>query len=160
MARVVSVVALIQRPGRYVLGIAGVVALPVSLTCEGISMNALRLAYVVNVLILLPIALPTLLRWYATDQERFVESAGWRVTVGAVWTAILLLSLLGLAQPVRYAPVLLLQWVYKSLWLLVYALPRWRRGQAHAVPWGIAASFGVIVLLWPWLLPWRALLGG
>lgn len=121
-------------------------------------MNVLRLAYGANVLILLPIAVPTLLRWYATDQNRFDESAGWRVMVGAMWTAILALSVLGLFQPMRYAPVLVLQVIYKALWLLVYAVPRLRRGQTQVIPWGIATSFVAIVLIWPWLIPWSEIL--
>ena len=58
-------------------------------------MTALRLAYLANVLILLPIAIPTLLRLFETAQGRFDESAGWRILVGALWTGILVLSLLG-----------------------------------------------------------------
>lgn len=117
-------------------------------------MTLLRLAYLANILVLLPIAVPTLLRWWATDQGRFEESAGWRVTVGAYWTAILLLSVLGLLHPARYVPVLLLQLIYKALWLAVYAAPRAMRRQWRAIPWGITASFAAIVLAWPWVIPW------
>lgn len=121
-------------------------------------MTALQLAYLANIAILLPIAVPTLLRIYRTEQGLFPESAGWRVLVGALWTAIMFLSALGLREPLRYSPVLLLQVIYKSLWLLVYALPLARRREWRLIPWGIAGSFLVVVLVWPWLLPWSYLL--
>jgi hypothetical protein len=121
-------------------------------------MTALRLAYLANVLILLPIALPTLLRLHDAAQGRFDESAGWRILVGALWTGILVLSLLGLRSPLVWSPVLVLQVIYKGLWLGAYALPRIRRGDLRSIPPGIAVSFAVIVLVWPWIIPWRHLL--
>ncbi len=122
-------------------------------------MTALHFAYVANLVILLPISIPTLLRIYRTDQGCFPESAGWRVLVGALWTGIMVLSALGLREPLRYSPALLLQLIYKSLWLAVFALPLARRGEWRLIPWGIAGSFVAIVLVWPWLIPWDYLLG-
>jgi hypothetical protein len=90
-------------------------------------MSALRLAYVANIVILVPIAVPTVFRLFPTDQGAFVESAGWRVLIGGVWLA-------------------------------VYAAPRLLRGDLASVPWEIAASFAVIVLLWPFVIPWKHLL--
>jgi hypothetical protein len=123
-------------------------------------MTYLRLAYAFNLLVLLPIAVPTLLRLYPTDQERFEESAGWRTLVGALWTAILVLSALGLYAPLRFSPVLILQVIYKALWLLVFALPRVVKGRAGSVPWGIAGTFLLIVILWPLVIPWGYLFSG
>jgi hypothetical protein len=117
-------------------------------------MTYLRLAYAFNLLVLLPIAVPTILRLYPTDQGRFEESAGWRTLVGALWTAILVLSALGLYAPLRHSPVLFLQVTYKTLWLLVFALPRVLKGCTHSVPWGIAGTFLVIILVWPFIIPW------
>jgi hypothetical protein len=120
----------------------------------------LRLAYAFNLLVLLPIAVPTLLRLYPTDQGRFEESAGWRTLVGALWTAILVLSALGLYAPLRFSPVLVLQLIYKTLWLFVFALPRVVKLSARNVPWGIAGSFLIIVLVWPFIIPWGYLFCG
>lgn len=122
-------------------------------------MTALHFAYIANLVILLPVAVPTLLRVFRTDEDRFPESAGWRVLVGALWTAIMVLSALGLQSPLRYSPVLLLQIIYKSLWLLVYALPLARCNEWRQVPRGITISFVAIVFIWPWLIPWSYLLG-
>jgi hypothetical protein len=123
-------------------------------------MSYLRLAYAFNLLVLLPIAVPTLLRLYPTDQGQFEESAGWRTLVGALWTAILVLSALGLYAPLRYSPVLILQVIYKTLWLLVYVLPLVLKGRAHSVPWGIAGTFLIIILVWPFIIPWGFLFSG
>ena len=120
-------------------------------------MTGLHLACIANLALLLPIAVPTLLGIFRTDQGCFPESAGWRVLVGALWTGIMILSALGLRDPVRYSPVLLLQLIYKSLWLLADALPLALRGKWRLIPWGIATSFAVIVLIWPFVIPWKFL---
>ena len=122
-------------------------------------MSLLYFAYWANIALLVPIAMPTVFRLLPTDQARFEESAGWRVLVGSLWFPILVLSVLGLFQPLRYSPVLLLQLIYKSLWLAVYAVPRLLRGDVDQVPWGIAGIFALIVIVWPWLIPWAYLLG-
>jgi hypothetical protein len=123
-------------------------------------MGYLRLAYAFKLLVLLPIAVPTLLRLYPTDQGKFEESAGWRVLVGALWTAILVLSALGLYAPLRFSPVLVLQVIYKTLWLLVFVLPLVLKGRSRSVPWGIAGTFLVIILVWPFIIPWGYLFSG
>jgi hypothetical protein len=122
-------------------------------------MMPLKLAYATNISILVPIGVPTVFRLFPTDQGRFAESEGWRILVGALWTGILVLSVLGLFQPLRFSPVLLLQVIYKSIWLVLYALPRLVRGDANQIPWGIAGSFALIVLIWPFLIPWDYVLG-
>lgn len=115
----------------------------------------LRIAYALNILILLPIAIPTLFRLFPTDQNRFSESEGWRVIVGSFWLAILVCSALGLLFPEPMVAVLLVQLIYKSSWLLVYALPRAISGKWEEIPWGIALSFLALVLAWPFLIPWK-----
>ena len=41
----------------------------------------------------------------------------------AVWTAFGLLAILGLRDPIRYMPLLLLQFIYKIIWLFAVFLP-------------------------------------
>ncbi|MEZ4409292.1 MAG: hypothetical protein R3A52_22905 [Polyangiales bacterium] len=118
----------------------------------------MRFAYAVNLLMLIPIAVPTLLGRGDPAQSRFAESEGWRAVVGAFWCAVMALSVYGLWRPERAAPLLVAQVIYKSLWLAVFALPRVASGRAREVPPGIGLSFLFIVLVWPWLIPWRALL--
>ena len=78
---------------------------------------------------------------------------------GAVWCAIAVLSVGGLVWPERMAPVLVIQLIYKSLWLLAFALPAWRSGGAQAVPGGVAVFFAVWVVVLPFVIPWTRLFG-
>lgn len=53
------------------------------------------------------------------------------------------------------APLLMVQVVYKTLWLVVYALPWLLAGRRGEVHWGISLTFLVIVLTYPWVIPWE-----
>ena len=110
-----------------------------------------------NILILVPIGFGTLLRPSSTDQGVFPESAGWRTLVGSLWLAILAMSVLGVRQPEAFRWLLVFQVFYKSVWLIAYVLPRMLAGRGREVPAGITLSFLVIVLVWPWFIPWRQL---
>lgn len=114
--------------------------------------DLLRLAYAANILILVPVC------WamfagrgvQAVFQGAVAESAGLRLLVGSLWAAILLASLAGLVWPRFFAPVLLIQIVYKTLWLLLFVLPLLQAGSAR-LPSGIAICFAAIVVSYPWL---------
>ena len=121
-------------------------------------MKAVQIAYLLNILILIPVAVPTLLGLYDTAQGRFDESEGFRILVGAFWTAILVCSVAGLFRPEPFVAVLIIQLLYKSTWLAAYALPRLISGRAEEIPLGIAVSFVGIVIVWPFLIPWKELL--
>jgi hypothetical protein len=126
-------------------------------------MNVLLLPYVFNILVLIPVGLLTLLggstgcRW--VFQNKFPDSEGIRTILGSVWTAILVGSILGLFFPVQMSPLLLMQVIYKSLWLLVFVLPLLLKGRSSEVPWGIAVTFLGIVVSYPWVIPWGQLFG-
>jgi hypothetical protein len=127
-------------------------------------MTLLLLPYIFNVLVLIPVGLMTLLggekacRW--VFQSKFQESAGIRTILGSLWTAILIGSAIGLFFPVAMSPLLLIQVIYKSLWLLVFVLPRLLSDRRAEVPWGIAVTFLVIVVTYPWVIPWGVIFGG
>lgn len=124
-------------------------------------MNALLLPYLFNTLILVPIASMTLFGGEQggrqATQGKFPESEGFRTILGSLWTAILIGSVLGLFWPVSMSPLLLIQVLYKTLWLLVFVLPRLLSGRMDEVPWGIALTFLVIVLGYPLVIPWGQL---
>lgn len=48
---------------------------------------------------------------------------------GSVFLALGLVSILGLRSPLKFAPVLLLELVYKPIWLVAVALPLFLKGQ-------------------------------
>jgi hypothetical protein len=83
----------------------------------------LLLPYGFNIIVLVPIGLMTLFGGerggQLACQGKFTESAGFRTILGSLWTAILIGSVLGLFWPVTMSPLLLVQVIYKTLWLLV-----------------------------------------
>ena len=127
-------------------------------------MNPVFFPYVFNIVVLVPIGLMTLLGGERGGrlacQGKFPESAGFRTILGSLWTAILIGSVLGLFWPVPMSPLLLIQVIYKTLWLIVYVLPRLLSGRSQEVPWGISLTFLVIVVSYPWVIPWKQVFGG
>ena len=122
------------------------------------SIKLLLLPYLANIAILVPVALGSLTGLLPISGGHFPESAGWRTIAGSLWTGILVCSIAGLFQPIVFAPILFLQVVYKSVWLIFYVLPRLRSpGTRKEIHWGIANAFTFIVMLYPFLIPWRAL---
>ncbi|WP_297516141.1 hypothetical protein [uncultured Caulobacter sp.] len=116
----------------------------------------LRAAYGANIVILAPVLTGLLLLRNGPGVPALggaiAESEGLRLLVASLWGAILVLSAAGLVAPRLFWPVLLLQIVYKSAWLLIYVLPLWRAAGPTAVPWGPTAVFAAIVVLWPMVL--------
>ncbi len=84
--------------------------------------------YIFNIIVLVPIGLLTLLGGerggQLASQGKFPESEGFRTILGSLWTAILLGSVMGLFYPVTMSPLLLIQVIYKTLWLLVFVIPK------------------------------------
>lgn len=65
------------------------------------------------------------------------------------------LGLFGLRYPLQLLPVLLLELVWKMIWLIAFALPQWMSGNA---PPTFAGDFGAIAfapLLFVPIIPWR-----
>lgn len=124
-------------------------------------MSLLLLPYALNIIVLVPIGLMTLLGGkrggQLAGQGKFPESEGFRTILGSLWTAILLGSILGLFYPVPMSPLLLIQVIYKTLWLLVFVLPRLLGGRIDEIPAGISLTFLVIVISYPWVIPWGQL---
>jgi hypothetical protein len=126
-------------------------------------MSPILLAYLANIVILIPIGPLTLLGGpngaRRVFQAKFGESEGIRTILGSLWTAILLCSVLGVFLPVEMSPMLLIQVLYKLLWLVVFAAPRLLAGRMGELPMGIVLTFAVIVLAYPWVIPWSHFLG-
>ena len=76
-------------------------------------------------------------------------------TAYAFWGALALLAALGLRYPLRMVPLLLIHLVYKSLWLLGVALPRWAVGEPFdplmtSFAWAMAIGVVLDLLVMPW----------
>jgi hypothetical protein len=78
--------------------------------------------------------------------------------VGSFWLTIALLSVAGLFSPVRFSIVLLLQLIYKSLWLLAIAIPAILAGKPDSIPIGMAIFFLIWAIVLPFAIPFRSIL--
>ena len=119
--------------------------------------SILWLPYAANIIILVPVVWGMFLGGGVETvfEGKVVESEGLRLLVGSLWLAILLGSLAGLFAPRFMLPLLLVQIVYKSAWLLAFAMPLGMRTGWDAVPSGITIVFVGIVLTYPFFV-WRA----
>ena len=121
-------------------------------------MKLLLIPYFANIVILVPVAFGSLTGLLPISRGHFPESPGWRTITGSLWTAILVCSIAGLFYPIIFAPILLLQVIYKTVWLVFYVLPRLRNADSRKeIHWGIAVSFLLIVIFYPLVIPWGVL---
>jgi hypothetical protein len=70
--------------------------------------------------------------------------------LGAVW----LLAFVGLRYPLQMLPLLMFEFVWKTIWLIAFGLPQWSSGQ---LPPTFAEDFTAIaagVILMPIVIPW------
>lgn len=116
---------------------------------------ALRLAYAANIAILLPVvtAIVTTDTAHATVFEgKLAQSRDLQLLVGCLWAGILVASVIGLVVPSAMAGVLVMQVIYKSLFLALWAWPAYRLGGTAALPLGLTVSFAAIVAVYPWIV--------
>ena len=78
--------------------------------------------------------------------------------VGSAYVAFAIASILGLRFPLRFVPVLILQMIYKSVWLVTVFLPMFISGTPPAYAWVFAAIFVSYVVGDCIAIPFRHLL--
>lgn len=124
-------------------------------------MSLLQVAYVLDILVSVPVAFTTLVGNERMARFLFKEtlpdSDNFRIILGSLWMAVLLCCVMGIIFPVAMSPLLVFQIIYKAIWLLVYAIPRWLNGRKKEVPKRIAAICVATILAFPWVIPWSAL---
>jgi hypothetical protein len=77
-----------------------------------------------------------------------------RGVIPSLLVAMCLLDLLGLKYPRQMLPLLLFEFVWKTIWFLAFGLPQWSAGQT---PPTFAEDFPAIlfgVVLMPFVIPW------
>jgi len=83
--------------------------------------------------------------------------------VNCMLAVVAVLALVGVRHPLRMLPILLWELLWKSLWVLLVAVPAWRAGTLDE---GIAATLfacavGLVVpLALPWSHVWRRYVAG
>ncbi|MCH2197992.1 MAG: hypothetical protein MK081_04370 [Flavobacteriales bacterium] len=75
--------------------------------------------------------------------------------VGALWIAIALVSIAGAIRPVTFSTVLVIQLIYKGLWLILVALPAFNT--KYPYPRALAIFFAIWVFVLPFIIPWKTL---
>lgn len=70
------------------------------------------------------------------------------------WATLSLLAALGIRYPLKMVPLLLVQLVYKTIWLLAVALPWWLEGPMEPASGGMVETFLVGIVLDLVVIPW------
>ena len=119
-------------------------------------MIALKIIYIANIIVAGWISISSL--FYPKIAATTVFQNAYQPTevirlVGCLWLAIAVLSVLGLWKPISFSPILLVQLIYKGMWLLVVVLPALKNNQPF--PTGMAVFFVVWVVVLPFIIPWN-----
>jgi len=80
-------------------------------------------------------------------------------STSALLAGLSVMAALGLKFPLQMLPVLLFEFVWKVIWMLLIALPLWRAGQIDAGVSEDIFAVGMGVVLMPIVIPWRYLFG-
>ena len=74
--------------------------------------------------------------------------------VWSVWAGFSTLAILGVFHPLRMIPILLLEILYKGLWLILVAWPLWKAGTLTGSPamatTAVFLPVVIVVLIMPW----------
>jgi hypothetical protein len=114
--------------------------------------SLLRL-YLLRALYLLIVVGLGIVQW----PEILRQEKSWELMEGVVacmLAAFSALSVLGLRYPLQMLPLLLWELVWKSIWLIVVALPLWSAGQMDESTWATASACLMVVIV-PFVIPWR-----
>jgi hypothetical protein len=103
----------------------------------------IRALFLVNFVLLGADVWPTILN----------HSGAWdpvRAAAFSFWGALSLLSALGLRYPLAMLPLLLLQLLYKAIWLLAIALPQWSEFQSVGLTQAMLVGLVLDLIVIPW----------
>jgi len=80
-------------------------------------------------------------------------------STSALLAGLSVMAALGLKFPLQMLPVLLFEFVWKVIWMLLIALPLWRAGLMDAGVSEDLFAVGMGVVLMPIVIPWRYVFG-
>lgn len=118
----------------------------------------MKLIYIANIIVAGWIGIASLL--FPTYSAKTIFSGTYTSSpliqlVGALWLSIALLSIAGLWHPITFSPVLLLQLIYKSSWLIFVCIPALQNNKPY--PGGMALFFIIWIIVLPFVIPWKHL---
>ena len=91
--------------------------------------------------------------------ERLAEPSPAIRVSGAFWVALAVLCAVGLWHPRAMVLVLVVELLYKGLWLVVDPLPKLLQKRGSEVPVVMTTLFVVFVVALPFIIPWGRVLG-
>lgn len=116
-------------------------------------MTLLQVAYVLDAAVSFPIALATLAGNESVARvalgEKLPVNSDVHILVGSLWMAIAMCSAAGIFFPLAMAAVLVLQLIYKGLWIVLFVMPRCCTQRSDEVPWRMATMFLGFVIVYP-----------
>ena len=121
-------------------------------------MTAIKIIYLANILVAGWVGISSLFFPKRAQMTVFENTVAYSEAIrmtGALWTAIFLLSAVGLFFPIKMSLILLFQVIYKGSWLMVVALPAMLNNQPF--PKSMAAFFVIWVVVLPFVIPWKYL---
>ena len=127
----------------------------------------IRIIYAANILVAGGFGLITL--FFPDMARRFTFGGAWRPhpamqLVGCFWLAIAVLSAVALFSPWVFSPLLLIQLLYKSFWILFWAIPVLTTGDKSRIPIGMLLFFliwvGILAIGIPWRYVFRTFIHG
>ncbi len=110
-------------------------------------LNLLRVAYLI-------IAVGLALTIWPVIVSHSLEWPLMNSVVASMLTALSLLALLGLRYPLQMLPLLLFEFLWKTIWLVAVARPLWSAGALEPRTMETVRDCLFVVLLLP-LIPWR-----
>jgi hypothetical protein len=122
--------------------------------------TALRIVFGANILIEGAAGIWGLYEPIAASQFLFgsaVSAISMRM-LASVWLACAILSIFGLSRAVRFSVVLVVQLVYKGIWVAAVALPAIVRFDIDTLPGAITFFAFTWVAVLPFIIPWRFLI--
>jgi len=75
--------------------------------------------------------------------------------INSILIGFFAMALLGIKYPLKMLPILLLEFIWKSFWLLVFALPMYLNHELDQYTRDVAFACGMGVILTPLIIPWR-----
>jgi hypothetical protein len=77
-----------------------------------------------------------------------------RGVIASLLAAVWVLAFIGLKYPLEMLPLLMFEFVWKSIWLVAYGLPQWSAGQFPPTFAEDSFNIGLGVILMPLVIPW------
>lgn len=75
--------------------------------------------------------------------------------INSILIGFSIMALLGIRYPLKMLPILLLELLWKSIWLMVFALPMYLNYELDQYAREVVFACGVGVVLTPLVIPWR-----